>query len=150
MVFIGINQGESQIRSSAWIRKPFTPVWSSRTKPPFWKLTTQRPIQIGTWRKSPLSNLGRKATAFNRRKRTQCGNFIIFLSLRFYVKSILENLEIVKLATIFVILWALNFAKLVYFSFQKVQEFIKIKLQSLPMCKNGRFCTSRFLKIDFT
>ena len=36
MVFIGINQGESQIRSSAWIRKPFTPVWSSRTKPPFW------------------------------------------------------------------------------------------------------------------
>ena len=27
----------------------------------------------------------------------QCGNFIIFLSLRFYVKSKLENLEVVKL-----------------------------------------------------
>ena len=28
---------------------------------------------------------------------TQCGNFKIFLSLRFYVKSILENLEVRKL-----------------------------------------------------
>ena len=27
----------------------------------------------------------------------QCGNFRIFLSLRFYVKSILENLEFLKL-----------------------------------------------------
>ena len=28
---------------------------------------------------------------------TQSGNFMIFLSLRFYVKSILENLEVAKL-----------------------------------------------------
>ena len=28
---------------------------------------------------------------------SQCGNFIIFLSLRFYVKSILGNLEVPKL-----------------------------------------------------
>ena len=27
----------------------------------------------------------------------QCGNFMIFLSLRFYVKSILEDLEVLKL-----------------------------------------------------
>ena len=27
---------------------------------------------------------------------TQCGNFMVFLSLRFYVKSNLENLEILK------------------------------------------------------
>ena len=27
----------------------------------------------------------------------QCGNFMIFLSLRFYVKPILENLEVLKL-----------------------------------------------------
>ena len=28
---------------------------------------------------------------------SQCGNFMIFLSLRFYVKTILENLDVLKL-----------------------------------------------------
>ena len=37
----------------------------------------------------------------------QCGNFRIFLSLRFYVKSILENLEVLKLQ--FCHYWAPNF-----------------------------------------
>ena len=30
-------------------------------------------------------------------RRTQCGNLMIFLSFRSYVKSILENLEVLKL-----------------------------------------------------
>ena len=38
----------------------------------------------------------------------QCGNFRIFLSLRFYVKSILENLEVLKLLFLpFLGLWIL-------------------------------------------
>ena len=43
----------------------------------------------------------------------------------------------------------LNFVNLVYFSLQKVQIFIKIKIQSLWVCQNGRFCTSGIPKIDF-
>ena len=42
-------------------------------------------------------------------KCTQCGNFKIFLQLRFYVKSILENLEVLKLPFI-AISWALIFS----------------------------------------
>ena len=56
-----------------------------------------------------------------------------FLSFRFYVKS-----------------GALNFVNLVNFKLQKGQKFTKIKIQSLWMCKNGRFCTSRIPKFDFT
>ena len=80
---------------------------------------------------------------------TQCINFRIFLSFRFYVKSILENLEVLKMP-IFAILGALNFVDLLNCSIQKVQKCIKIKIQSLWMCQNGRFCTSRIPKIDFT
>ena len=45
------------------------------------------------------------------------------------------------------ILGALNFAHLVNCSLQKVQKFIKIKIQSLQMCKNCWFCTQRILKL---
>ena len=41
-------------------------------------------------------------------KNTQCGNFIIFLSLRFFVKSILGSVKVLKSA-IFTHLEALNF-----------------------------------------
>ena len=58
----------------------------------------------------------------------QCGIFMIFLSPRFYVKSIFENLEVLKLP-LFAILGAQNFDDLLYFSLQKVQNFIKIKIQ---------------------
>ena len=51
----------------------------------------------------------------------QCGNFKIFLSFRFYVKSILENLEVVKVP-FFAILGALNFVDLVNFSLQKAKK----------------------------
>ena len=53
----------------------------------------------------------------------QCGNFGIFVSLIFYVKSILENLEVPKLP-----FWALdNTVNLVKISLQKLQKFIKSK-----------------------
>ena len=51
----------------------------------------------------------------------QCGNFRIFLSLRFYVKSILENLEVLKLLG-FVILGALNYVNVVDFSLEKYKK----------------------------
>ena len=51
---------------------------------------------------------------------------------------------------VFAIFGALNFANLVYLSLQKMQNFIKIKFQSLQNCWNGRFCISRFHKINFT
>ena len=35
---------------------------------------------------------------------SQCGNFRIFLSFRFYVKSILENLEVLQLLSVFALL----------------------------------------------
>ena len=49
----------------------------------------------------------------------QCGNFRIFLSLKFYVKSILENLDVVKLP-FFATLAALNLFHMVNFNLQNV------------------------------
>jgi len=51
---------------------------------------------------------------------------------------------------IFAIFGALRFVDLVDFSFQKMQKYIKLKIQSSKCVKNGRFCTPRFSKIDFT
>ena len=62
--------------------------------------------------------------------KTQCGKFRIFLSLRFYVKSIFENLEVLKL-TFLPFLGALNFVNLVHFSLQKVQKSMKIKIYGI-------------------
>ena len=51
----------------------------------------------------------------------QCWNFMIFLSSKFYMKSILKNLDVLKMFFLpFWETWIL-----------KVQKFIKIKLQSL-------------------
>ena len=61
---------------------------------------------------------------------TQCGYFSISLSVRFYVKSISENLEVIKTA-IFAVLVALNCVYLVDFKLQKVQKIRKIQIQSL-------------------
>ena len=55
---------------------------------------------------------------------------MIFQSLKFYVKSILKDVEVVKLP-FFAILGVLNFVDLVDFSLQKVKQFLKIKIQSL-------------------
>ena len=55
-----------------------------------------------------------------------------FSALRFYVKSILQNLESSKTA-FFAILGALNFVTLEDFSLQKVPKFIEIRIQILQM-----------------
>ena len=55
----------------------------------------------------------------------QCGNFLIFLSLRFYVKSILGIVQVKNLPFL---------QLLEYFSTQKGQKFIKIQIQVLYMC----------------
>ena len=64
------------------------------------------------------------------KERTQCGNFMISLSFRFYVKSILEILEVQHLP-FFEILRVLNFVNLVDFSLEKVQKFIKMQFYNL-------------------
>ena len=60
---------------------------------------------------------------------TQCGNFRIFMSFRFCVKSIRGNLKVLKLAFL-PFLGPLTFVNLVNFSLQKVQKITKIKTQS--------------------
>ena len=55
---------------------------------------------------------------------------MIFSSLRFYVKSILGILEVQE-QLFHAILGALNFADLVNFNLQKVQNLMKFKIQSL-------------------
>ena len=52
---------------------------------------------------------------------THCRNFMLFLSLRFYMKSTLENLEVL-IMPFFAVLEALNLVYLVDFSLQKVQN----------------------------
>ena len=49
--------------------------------------------------------------------------------LRFYVKSILRNLDVLRL-TFFYISRTMDFVDLINFRFQKVQKFIKIKIRS--------------------
>ena len=60
----------------------------------------------------------------------QCGNCRIFLSIRFHVKSTLENFEVLKL-TFFAILGVLNLDNLVHFSLSKVQKFIKLQASKI-------------------
>ena len=80
--------------------------------------------------------------ALNRFVMPLCGNFRIFLSLRFYVKSSFGDSRSSKTA----ILGALNCVNLVNFSLQKVQKCMKIRICSRKKCSNGRFCTSRISK----
>ena len=71
-----------------------------------------------------------------KQKETQCGNFRIFLSLRFYVKSGLENVEVLNTG-VFAIYRALVFDNLGNLSLQKDLKLIKIQIQShkLISCK---------------
>ena len=61
----------------------------------------------------------------------QCGNFMIFLSPRIYVKSILKDSRSAKTA-IFAIFRAVNCVTFVIFSPLKVQELIKNQNSELP------------------
>ena len=65
--------------------------------------------------------LGSKVFILVKVHKTQCGNFKIFVSLRFYVKSILWILEVKKTA-VFTIFGAVNFVLLLNFSLQKVKN----------------------------
>ena len=61
---------------------------------------------------------------------SQCGNYIIFVSFRFYVKSILRIFETQKLPFFqFLGLWLLLIWSVS--PFKKCQKFIKIKIQTL-------------------
>ena len=77
----------------------------------------------------------------------QFGNFRIFLSLMIYVKSILKNLEVLKMPYV-PFYGALKFVYLVKFILQKVHKFTKSQ-NSVFKYKNDRFFTSRISKIDF-
>ena len=55
-----------------------------------------------------------------------------------------------SITAVFAIFGALNFVDLVNFRLQKVQKFLKIKVQSLENGKNVCIRTSRFSKSDFT
>ena len=70
--------------------------------------------------------------------KTQCGNFRNFLPLRFYVKSNLVMLKPKKLPFWpFDQLWILN-----NFDIFKCEIFLKIEIESLQNCWNGRFSLS--------
>ena len=77
-------------------------------------------------------------------KFSKSGNYRIFLSLRFYVKSILDKLEML----FFCNFGALNLVDLVDFGLQKVQKIIKSQ-NSVSECTK-MIDYSRILKINFT
>ena len=85
-----------------------------------------------------------KRSQFHRK--TQFGNSIIFLSLGFYVKSILGIIEVLKLA-IFANLEAVNFVLLVNFNLKIVQKFIKSKLGASKCVKMAEFELQESLKL---
>ena len=69
---------------------------------------------------------------------TQCGNFMIFLSLRFYVKSNLRILRVQNLT--FLLIWRLWILIFMHFcALCEVWNWPKIQLQSLQNGKNWHF-----------
>ena len=80
---------------------------------------------------------------------SQCGIFRIFLSFRFYVKSILESLGVLR----YVILTHFGALK---FDFYEFVHFLKAEIAQIaeiPSPKNGQnrgFKAFRFSKIGFT
>ena len=82
-------------------------------------------------------------------RNTQCGNFRIFLLLRFYVKSILINFKARKLPFWpFRQLWILNFWESLTFS--KVKFSQKLKFNTSKAVKMAIFDLLKSAKIDFT
>ena len=112
-----------------WYHMPL--LWNREVRKIFKKIT----ITIELSKKNPYSECWKKVYIIERVDIAQCGILGFFLSPRFYVKSILENLEVLKLPVLpFQGPGALNFINLVNFSLQKVQKFIDIKIQSLWIC----------------
>ena len=56
-------------------------------------------MSVGQYLPPPLDSVSEVIHVFHpyQVRGSQCGNLRIFLSLKFYVKSILENLEVLKL-----------------------------------------------------
>ena len=79
---------------------------------------------------------------------TQCGNFRIFLSLRFYVKSILEILEVLKLP--FFHFRHSEFCWIGKFQPLKCAKIHKNQNSEPPKVSKRQIMHSRILKIDFT
>ena len=103
--------------------------------------------------KKLLSRKNRKKEAvqlhYGNKVLSQCGNFSIFLSLRIYVKSIFEMLEVLKLPFCD-ILETLNFDFTDIFMLHKVQKSIKNKNSEPRNMWNGNFWSYWFVNFDFT
>ena len=80
-------------------------------------------MSVGQYLPPPLDSVSEVIHVFHpyQVRGSQCGNLRIFLSFRFYVKSILENLEVLKMP----------FCHLRGFEVKKLVEF---KIQSLSNC----------------
>ena len=76
----------------------------------------------------------------------QCRIFCIFLSFRFNVKWMLENLKVLKLPILPILgLWILLIWSIS--TFKKCKIHNKLKFRAFEC---GRFCTTKILRIDFT
>ena len=82
---------------------------------------------------------------------SQCGNFIICLSVRFYVKSIIGILEVQNLPFYLTHLEDLNFDFCDFFALFEGRNLpTRFRLQSLKNGKTGSFRPFRFSNFDFT
>ena len=126
--------------------------WKNSSKSLTWKLTWKT-FTIKTWKACPLNFQYKtwfsKKRPLNKHFKSfqikllfgaQCGNFVIFLPIRFYVKSNFWILKSTKSAVlgIFVLFQGWNVCS-------KLTKF-----RVLKMVKNASFTTSRSSKIDFT
>ena len=85
----------------------------------------------------------------NQIQTAQCGNFKIFVSFRFYVKSILRIIE-VQNQPFYHISEDLNFDFYEFLHFRKAEIDQTSKFRALKIAKKGSFRISRFSKFDFT
>ena len=118
-----------------------------------YKMKNDDNIRIGleNWSKLQVSKSKQSSTTHSVKYfSAQCVNFIIFLSLRFYVKSILEILARSSKSVILTDLEALDFDFYEYLHFWKAEIYLISKIQSPKNGKIGRFITSKFSEVDFT
>ena len=95
---------------------------------PIWAVETGPNLGSGNW-----TQIGQWILCY-----TQCGCFMSFLSFRFYVKSIMKNVEVLKLP-----FWPfrpfLKFVNLVHFILQNVQKKKNQNSQPLNVLKMADF-----------
>ena len=107
----------------------------------FWPFPKPRPIELKkvlkAWKPFLLPHEKKEIWIII----SHCGNCRIFISIRFYVKSILQNLEVLKL-TFFAILGALNFIS----AFKKCKNAWKSKCRAYNCIKMADFALLEFSK----